>query len=97
MNITKKQAKQHLKNLSNNWYDDECKYYEIENDCENADSIQTNKLMSSNYKDLRILEDYFNQDDYEEKAKREEIAQSILWEYISKNDIEEIQERLSNV
>ena len=61
MNITKEQAKQHLKNLSNNWYDDECKYYEIENDCENADSIQTNKLMSSNYKDLRILEDYFNQ------------------------------------
>ena len=48
MNITKEQAKQHLKNLSNNWYDDECKYYEIENDCENADSIQTNKLMSSN-------------------------------------------------
>ena len=97
MNITKEQAKQHLENLSENWYDDECEHYEIENDCENADSIPTNKLISSNYKDLRILEDYLNQDDYEEKAKREEITQSILWEYISKNDIEEIQERLSNV
>ena len=56
MNITKEQAKQHLENLSENWYDDECEHYEIENDCENADSIPTNKLESHNYKDLRILE-----------------------------------------
>ena len=62
MNITKEQAKQHLENLSENWYDDECEHYEIENDCENADNIPTNKLMPSNYKDLRVLQDYFNQD-----------------------------------
>ena len=62
MNITKEQAKQHLENLSENWYDDECEHYEIENDCENADNIPTNNLMPSNYKDLRVLQDYFNQD-----------------------------------
>ena len=94
MNITKKQAKQHLENLSNNWYEDECEHYEIENDCENADSIPTHKLKSHNYKDLRILEDYLNQDDYQEKAK------DILWEYISEKDIPEIinqmKERLTN-
>ena len=49
------------------------------------------------YRGLLEAKNYLNQDDYEEKAKREEITQSILWEYISKNDIEEIQERLSNV
>ena len=94
MNITKEQAKQHLENLSNNWYDDECEDYEIENDCEDADSIPTHKLKSHNYKDLRILEDYLNQDDYHEKAK------DILWEYISEKDIPEIinqmKERLTN-
>jgi ribosomal protein S18 len=49
------------------------------------------------YRGLLEAKNYLNQDDYEDKAKREEITQSILWEYISKNDIEEIQERLSNV
>jgi len=91
MNITKEQAKQHLENLSENWFDDECEHYEIQNDCVNADSIPTNQLMSSNYKDLRVLQDYLNQDDYHEKAK------DILWEYISDKDIPEIEERLSNV
>ena len=62
MNITKEQAKQHLENLSNNWYEDECEHYEIENNCENADSIPTKKIKSHNYKDLRVLEDYFNQE-----------------------------------
>ena len=71
MNITKEQAKQHLENLSNNWYDDECEDYEIENDCEDADSIPTHKLKSHNYKDLRILEDYLNQDNNIDKAIKE--------------------------
>ena len=71
MNINKEQAKQHLENLSNNWYDDECEDYEIENDCEDADSIPTHKLKSHNYKDLRILEDYLNQDNNIDKAIEE--------------------------
>ena len=99
MNITKEQAKQHLSNLIDNLLDSEETHYSehFNIDYEQVDLTATEDLQEHNYKDLRVLQDYLNQDDYEEKAKREEITQSILWEYISKNDIEEIQERLSNV
>ena len=99
MNITKEQAKKHLSNLIDNLLDSEETHYSehFNIDYEQVDLTATEDLQEHNYKDLRVLQDYLNQDDYEENAKREEIAQSILWEYISKNDIEEIQERLSNV
>ena len=99
MNITKEQAKQHLSNLIDNLLDSEETHYSehFNIDYEQVDLTATEDLQEHNYKDLRVLQDYLNQDDYEEKAKREEIAQSILWEYISDKDIEEIQERLSNV
>ncbi len=99
MNITKEQAKKHLSNLIDNLLDSEETHYSehFNIDYEKVDLTATEDLQEHNYKDLRVLQDYLNQDDYEEKAKREEITQSILWEYISKNDIEEIQERLSNV
>jgi|TARA_R100001129_G_scaffold150043_1_gene112041 hypothetical protein len=99
MNITKEQAKKHLSNLIDNLLDSEETHYSehFNIDYEQVDLTATEDLQEHNYKDLRVLQDYLNQDDYEEKAKREEITQSILWEYISKNDIEEIQERLSNV
>ncbi len=99
MNITKEQAKKHLSNLIDNLLDSEKTHYSehFNIDYEKVDLTATEDLQEHNYKDLRVLQDYLNQDDYEEKAKREEITQSILWEYISKNDIEEIQERLSNV
>ena len=99
MKVTKEQAKKHLSNLIDNLLDSEETHYSehFNIDYEQVDLTATEDLQEHNYKDLRVLQDYLNQDDYEEKAKREEITQSILWEYISKNDIEEIQERLSNV
>ena len=99
MNITKEQAKKHLSNLTDNLLDSEETHYSehFNIDYEQVDLTATEDLQEHNYKDLRVLQDYLNQDDYHDKAKREEITQSILWEYISKNDIEEIQERLSNV
>ena len=92
MNITKEQAKKHLSNLIDNLLDSEETHYSehFNIDYEKVDLTATEDLQEHNYKDLRVLQDYLNQDDYEEKAKREEITQSILWEYISKNDIEEL-------
>jgi len=93
MNITKEQAKKHLSNLIDTLLDSEethySEYFNI--DYEQVDLTATEDLQEHNYKDLRVLQDYLNQDNYHEKAK------DILWEYISKNDIKEIQERLSNV
>ncbi len=93
MNITKEQAKKHLSNLIDNLLDSEKTHYSehFNIDYEQVDLTATEDLKEHNYKDLRVLQDYLNQDDYHEKAK------DILWEYVSKNDIEEIQERLSNV
>ena len=90
MNITKEQAKKHLSNLIDNLLDSEETHYSehFNIDYEQVDLTATEDLQEHNYKDLRVLQDYLNQDDYHEKAK------DILWEYVSKNDIEEIQERL---
>ena len=93
MNITKQQAKKHLSNLTDNLLDSEethySEYFNI--DYEQVDLTATEDLQEHNYKDLRVLQDYLNQDDYHEKAK------DILWEYISDKDLLEIQKRLSNV
>ena len=82
MNITKEQAKKHLSNLIDNLLDSEETHYSehFNIDYEQVDLTATEDLQEHNYKDLRVLQDYLNQDDYEEKAKREQIAQSILWE-----------------
>jgi len=93
MNITKEQVKKHLSNLTDNLLDsEETNYSEHFNiDYEQVDLTATEDLQEHNYKDLRVLQDYLNQDDYHEKAK------DILWEYISDKDLLEIQKRLSNV
>jgi len=93
MNITKEQAKQHLSNLIDNLLDSEERHYSehFNIDYEQVDLTATEDLQEHNYKDLRVLQDYLNQDDYHKKAK------DILWEYISNKDIPEIEERLSNV
>ena len=93
MNITKEQVKKNLSNLTDNLLDsEETNYSEHFNiDYEQVDLTATEDLQEHNYKDLRVLQDYLNQDDYHEKAK------DILWEYISDKDLPEIQKRLSNV
>ena len=56
-----KQAKEHFNNLTSNWEYEEQKHYEEEHDVESADDIPTSKLEESNYKDLRVLIDYFEE------------------------------------
>ena len=144
MNITKEQAKKHLSNLIDNLLDSEETHYSehFNIDYEQVDLIATEDLQEHNYKDLRVLQDYFNQDNNINKAIEEakqlftekqedevmretdsgvsfdvgfyrglleaknylnqeddyhEKAKDILWEYISKHDIPEIEKRLSNV
>ena len=64
MNITKEQAKQHLSNLIDNLLDSEethySEYFNI--DYEQVDLTATEDLEEHNYKDLRVLQDYLNQD-----------------------------------
>ncbi len=142
MNITKKQAKKHLSNLTDNLLDSEETHYSehFNIDYEQVDLTATEDLQEHNYKDLRVLQDYLNQDNNIDKVIEEsknlftneqenevmnqdepdvsfdvgfyrgllvaknylnqeddyhEKAKDILWEYISENDIEEIEERLS--
>ena len=62
---TKKQAKKHFENLANNWWQDELKYYleNFDTDSREAlENIPTSELEECNYKDLRILEDYFKEE-----------------------------------
>ena len=93
MNITKEQVKKHLSNLTDNLLDsEETNYSEHFNiDYEQVDLTATEDLQEHNYKDLRVLQDYLNQDDYHEKAK------DILWEYISDKDLPVIEQRLSDI
>ena len=95
--ITFKQAKHSYERLSDYLYDEE-KDYECTYEVDNAKDIPTEELNKVHvYTDSRILEDYFNSDftiskqDYHEKVKE------ILWEYISKNDDEEIFKRIEEI
>ena len=90
--ITFKQAKHSCESLSDYLYDEKIDY-ECGYDVDNAENIPTEKLNPVHiYTDLRILDDYFNsKQDYHEKVK------DILWEYISKNDEEEIFKRITEV
>ena len=45
--------------LYNNWFHDETKWYMENFDIENPEDIPTEKLENCNYKDLRILYEYF--------------------------------------
>jgi hypothetical protein len=53
------QAKQAYYNLAKDWLCNERDGYEDEHDCEDVDEIPIDKLEDGNYKDLRVLEDYF--------------------------------------
>ena len=63
MTTTKEQAKNAYDSLANAWHGDEHKYYSEQFDCENPHEVATDELNECNYKDLRVLEDYF----YEKK------------------------------
>lgn len=52
-------AKHHLDSLSMNWIDDEKKNYCIVYDVWAPEDIPTTLLEPHNYKDLRVLEDFF--------------------------------------
>ena len=56
---SKAQAKQAYENLARNWLCDERGNY----DAEDPDEIPTVELKDSNYKDLRVLQDYYNEED----------------------------------
>ena len=90
--ITFKQAKHSYERLSDYLYDEE-KDYECTYEVDNAKDIPTEELNKVHvYTDSRILDDYFNSEqNYHEKVK------DILWEYISKNDEEEIFKRIAEV
>jgi RIO-like serine/threonine protein kinase len=90
--ITFKQAKEVHDRLSDNlWGDEENHYCEVY-DVDAPENIPTESLKNHAYRDLRVLDDYFNSEqNYHEKVK------DILWEYISKNDEEEIFKRIEEV
>lgn len=57
--INKKLAKKHFSHLYNNWISNEQKHYEEYFIIENANNIPTTKLKNHNYKDLRVIKDFF--------------------------------------
>tara|TARA_R110001606_G_scaffold283135_1_gene431669 strand:- start:787 stop:1083 length:297 start_codon:yes stop_codon:yes gene_type:complete len=93
-NITFKQAKHSYERLSDYLYDEQKDYectYHVDGDAEDIPTEELNK--EHVYTDSRILDDYFNQkqSNYNEKVK------DILWEYVSKNDEEEIFKRMKEI
>jgi len=58
--MKKKDVKKHLDNLIYNWFDDEKKDYSSVFNVDFPDSIKTEKLKNHNYKDLRVLKDFFH-------------------------------------
>ena len=63
MTMSKQLAEKHFDNLHSVWIYDEQKYYEEEHDVESADDIPTSKLKESNYKDLRVIQEFFEEND----------------------------------
>ena len=61
---SKAQAKQAYTGIAINWLRDERRDYDFDSDdCEDPDEIPIAELEAGNYKDLRILEDYFCKED----------------------------------
>ena len=63
--MTDKQlAEKHFGHLHDVWIGDEQKSYEEYFGDENADKIPTSKLKESNYKDLRVIQEFFEEYHY---------------------------------
>ena len=60
----KKLAEKHFSHLYDNWISDEQKHYEEYFIVEGADDIPTSKLEKHNYKDLRVIKDFFEEHHY---------------------------------
>ena len=59
--MNKKLAEKHFSLLYDNWISEEQKSYEEYFGDENVDKIPTSKLKESNYKDLRVIKDFFEE------------------------------------
>ena len=57
----KKLAEKHFGYLHDAWIGDEQKHYEEYFIVEGADNIPTSKLENHNYKDLRVIKDFFEE------------------------------------
>ena len=60
----KQLAEKHFGMLYDNWIDDELKHYEEYYRVEDADLITTSRLEEHNYKDLRVIKDFFEENHY---------------------------------
>ena len=60
----KKLAEKHFSHLYDNWINDEQKHYEEYFTVEGAENIPTFKLKNHNYKDLRVIKDFFEEYHY---------------------------------
>ena len=93
--ITFEQAKKSYSRLTDYLYDEEKDYectYDVDGSAEDIPTEELNHEDGHIYTDTRVLDDYFNSNqDYHEKVKE------ILWEYISKNDEEEIFKRIEGL
>ena len=67
--ITLEQARQSYERLSDNWESDEERHYCETYDVDDAYDIPTLELKPHDYKNLRVLDDYLNQQLMEDKQK----------------------------
>ena len=59
--IVKQLAKKHFDYLHDAWIDNELKHYEEYYKVEDADLITTSRLEEGNYKDLRVVKEFFEE------------------------------------
>jgi len=62
--LDKQLAEKHFGNLHDAWIGDEQRHYEEYHGVECADKIPTSKLKESNYKDLRVIQEFFEEYHY---------------------------------
>tara|TARA_R100001129_G_scaffold146993_1_gene108432 strand:- start:36 stop:257 length:222 start_codon:yes stop_codon:yes gene_type:complete len=61
LRLDKQLAKKHFDYLHDAWIDDELKHYEEYHKVEDADLITTSRLEEGNYKDLRVVQEFFKE------------------------------------
>jgi len=62
--MNKQLAEKHFGYLHDNWIDDEQRNYEEYFRVEGANNIPTSKLKHHNYKDLRVIQEFFEEYHY---------------------------------
>ena len=60
----KQLAKKHFGMLHDNWIYEEQRHYQEYHEVECADEIPTSKLKDHNYKDLRVIQEFFEENHY---------------------------------